>query len=1026
MSAEGIRLLLNEYVSHGLYLVELRAADKCPVHQGWNTREGCERTTRSVDFATRVAAGKASVGLALAYSGRVAVDLDDIESARKWFADHGIDLGALITAPDAVRRESGRPNRTLLLYRVSAPLRTRKIPEAGIEFLCATSQGLTTQIVIPPSINPKSRQRYEWRGNWRDPPELPEALRAAWESVGAADVNPERKATSPDEKEGIVGAICRAYDPREEFPHSALAPDLYATMCENFEPQVGGGFAYLKAVSGRKDGGKILPDGSLQIFNATWPGAADGGSANVFDVTREACFGHLDAPEDRRLPPYKRPSHAAIVEALRDEPAVRADWVAQEFPPLPDEPAAADTAGNAAVSDEVLRKVPEPQHVCTDLANAKRLEWAFGKKLRSVAGTFYWYTGTHWARDLNNEAARCAANLSKIVSTEADKARAEAEEAYDKWQAAIAADPSRKKAAEEHPRKYALEKMPEHQPFAELTKLAEALKSWSKTCEMKHCQDAALAELKCLLTLDPQKLDRDPWLLNCKSGTLDLRTGEIRPHHPADFITRCAPVAFDPDAKAPAFERFIRDIVNGDEHVVRFLQRWFGYACTGSTREHHIVIHWGAGRNGKGTLIELLHTILGEYAGTAPQHLLADTGRGFERHPSEVMELMGKRLVTAHESDEGAVLREGFLKQATGGDRLKGRFMHKDFIEFPPTHKLQLLTNHKPLVKGQDYAIWNRILLVRYPRKHGSATDITEGRATHLLDVTLPDKLRAEHEGILAWLVRGALEWYRAGLQPPDAVRKASREYQSEQDRVGQFVTECCVLVANARTVLNGDGVWSASLYDAYTSWCRQRGFTWLASGRFKQELLDRPGIRYCEWKEGGAGTNRKGRKTMRGLAGIRLRTDDDDGEDNAGEPGPAASSDPQCESVQRPPGPLAEEREPAAQQQVAPTRTEAPRGNGHDTNDWSSSEGEADFPAPKVEAPMPSAQTTTTVAVEQLRIPSKWKERLRAAGCDTAQSVERASDAKLMAATWLTNGGTLQALRDEARRAQREAQGAP
>jgi P4 family phage/plasmid primase-like protien len=1018
MSAEGIRPLLNEYVSHGLYLVELRAADKCPVHRAWNTREVCERTTRSDDFATRVAAGKASVGLALAYSGRVAVDLDDIESARKWFADHGIDLGALMNAPDAVRRESGRPNRTLLLYRVSAPLRTRKIPGAGIEFLCATSQGLTTQIVIPPSINPKSRQRYEWRGNWRDPPELPETLRAAWESVGAADVNPERRATPPDEKEGIVGAICRAYDPREEFPHSALPPDLYATMCENFEPQLGGGFAYLKAVSGRMDGGKILPDGSLQIFNATWPGAADGGSANVFDVTREACFGHLDTPEDRKLPAHKRPSHAAIVEALCDEPAVRADWVAQEFPPLPDEPAGADTVGNAPVSDELVRKVPEPQHVCTDLANAKRLERAFGKRLISVAGTFYWWTGTHWARDLNNEAARCAANLSKIVSKEAEKARAEAEEAYDVWQAAIAADPSRKKAAEEHPRKYALEKMPEHKAFAELTKLAEALKSWSKTCEMKHCQDAALAELKCLLTLDPQKLDRDPWLTTCKSGTIDLRTAEIRPHDPADFITRCAPVAFDPNAKAPAFERFIKDIVDGDEHVVRFLQRWFGYACTGSTREHRIVIHWGAGRNGKGTLIELLHTILGEYAGTAPQHLLADAGRGSERHPTEVMELMGKRLVTAHESDEGAVLREGFVKQATGGDRLKGRFMHKDFIEFTPTHKLQLLTNHKPLVKGQDYAIWNRILLVRYPRKHGNATDIEEGRATHPIDVTLPDKLREEHEGIFAWLVRGALEWYRKGLQPPDAVREASREYQSEQDRVGQFITECCVLLANARTVLNGDSVWSSSsLYDAYTSWCRQRGFTWLASGRFKQELLDRPGIRYCEWKEGGAGTNRKGRKTMRGLEGIRLRTDDDDEEDEY-EPAAEDEHEPAAE----------DEHEPAAQRQVAPTRTEASRGNGHDTDDRlsagePSSEIAADPPAAQVAPPMASAKANTTVSVEQLRIPSKWKERLRAAGCDTAQSVEKASDAKLMAATRLINGGTLQALRDEARRAQREAQ---
>ena len=250
------------------------------------------------------------------------MDIDDIKKARVWFAQNGIELDALINATDAVRRESGRPNRTLLLYRVSAPLRTRKVSDAGIEFLCATSQGLTTQIAIPPSVNPKSRRRYEWIGDWRQPPELPDGLRTVWESIGATEVDPDRKATPPDEKRGIVGAICRAYDPREEFPHSALPATLYEAMCESFGPGTGDRCAYLKATSGRADGVKVLEDGAIQLFDATFPGAA--GSMNIFDVMRIALYGS-DSTEDLARPMQERSGYRSLVQALRDERRVQAD-----------------------------------------------------------------------------------------------------------------------------------------------------------------------------------------------------------------------------------------------------------------------------------------------------------------------------------------------------------------------------------------------------------------------------------------------------------------------------------------------------------------------------------------------------------------------------------------------------------------------------------------------------------------------------------------------------------------------------
>jgi putative DNA primase/helicase len=228
-------------------------------------------------------------------------------------------------------------------------------------------------------------------------------------------------------------------------------------------------------------------------------------------------------------------------------------------------------------------------------------------------------------------------------------------------------------------------------------------------------------------------------------------------------------------------------------------------------------------------------------------------------------------MVTAHENDEAATLREGFVKQATGGDTLKGRWMRADFFEFKPTHKLQLLTNHRPVIKGQDFGIWRRILLVDYPVKFGSKEDVAEGRATNEKDTTLPDTLRQESEGILAWIVRGAIEWYRDGLKLPDSVIASGRAYQSEQDRARQFVDECCILDEHTWSAFTG----GFGLYPAYKSWCQVSGYSALGKGRFIQEL-ERvvPFFRKAENKrmEGGV------RKTLNGAYGLRVNFDGDGG----------------------------------------------------------------------------------------------------------------------------------------------------
>jgi putative DNA primase/helicase len=191
--------------------------------------------------------------------------------------------------------------------------------------------------------------------------------------------------------------------------------------------------------------------------------------------------------------------------------------------------------------------------------------------------------------------------------------------------------------------------------------------------------------------------------------------------------------------------------------------------------------------------------------------------------------------------------------------------MGRNFFKFSPTHKLQMLTNHKPVIKGSDHGIWRRILLLQYPQKFGTAAEIAAGRATKLVDTSLKGALRAEREGIFAWLVQGAIDWYRDGLQPPASVLEAGEAYRLEQDRVAQFVHECCVLEADTWSPFSGAFV---GLYAAYGGWCRESGYLALGMKKFVDELARVvPKFRKAERKLSADGV----RKTVNGAYGVRV-----------------------------------------------------------------------------------------------------------------------------------------------------------
>ena len=304
----------------------------------------------------------------------------------------------------------------------------------------------------------------------------------------------------------------------------------------------------------------------------------------------------------------------------------------------------------------------------------------------------------------------------------------------------------------------------------------------------------------------PDKFDTDQWALNCTNGTLDLRSGELRPHNRGDLLTNLCPVEFDPAATCPSWDRMVQTILGGDAELIAFVQRAVGFSLTGSVAEQMLFLLWGHGANGKSTFLNAILGMLGpDYGMQAPDGLLL--AKRHDSHPTERADLFGKRLVSSAEVEDGRRLNEALVKQLTGGDRVRGRHMREDFWEFEPTHKLWLAVNHKPVIRGTDHGIWRRVKLIPFT--------VTIGPEDQ--DKDLPAKLKAELPGILAWAVRGCLDWQQHGLGEPEAVRAAVAQYRGEMDVLGTFLTECCV-EGKGCTARAGD------VYAAYKKWCEANG----------------------------------------------------------------------------------------------------------------------------------------------------------------------------------------------------------
>jgi len=407
---------------------------------------------------------------------------------------------------------------------------------------------------------------------------------------------------------------------------------------------------------------------------------------------------------------------------------------------------------------------PAEELRCTDMGNGYRFARRHRLNVRYnyVSGKWYVFDGRRWLEDNSGEVYRLAKETAINILIEA--AHTENED--------------RRKA---------------------LAKWASVSEGDSKLRAMLH-----MAESELPVKLDV--FDADPMLFNCANGTIDLRTGSLRPHRREDMLTKLSPVAYDVEAQPGRWLAFLDRVFAGDQQLIKFIQKAVGYSLAGDTSEQCLFICHGVGANGKSVLLKTIGVLTADYGQQVRTETLMI--RPYATVSNDIAILRGARFISATETDDGQKLAESTVKQLTGGDAVRARFLFQESFQFTPQFKIWLAANHKPEIRGNDHAIWRRIRLVPFNVIIPKAE-----QNPHFFESELEEEL----PGILAWAVEGCLRWQREGLGEPEAVTKATADYREEQDAIAGFLSEKCVVGEHYQ-------VTAKEIYYAYKTWCISNG----------------------------------------------------------------------------------------------------------------------------------------------------------------------------------------------------------
>lgn len=439
--------------------------------------------------------------------------------------------------------------------------------------------------------------------------------------------------------------------------------------------------------------------------------------------------------------------------------------------------------GKVGISDEVKKKAYD----ATDTGNAHRLYDKFGNILKYSYNRRRWYfwTGKAWTIDESGEVKKLADEICEDLK----------KEAYT--------------IADEDLQEAALK-------FAKRTAGSTPKENMIKECQ--HLED---------IPASPEDFDAYADFLNCQNGVVNLRNGELMPHDSRLMLSKITNCEYDTKKRKPKrWLQFLDEITNGDKALQEYIQRSVGYSISGSNKEQCAYFLYGMGNNGKSTFLDTIADMLGDYASNAQpdtlmlQSKVGSLGGGAN---SDIARLKSARFVTCEEPTEGVRLNEGLLKQLTGGSKVTCRFLYGDEFEYTPEFKIWVATNHKPVVRGTDVGIWRRIKLIPFE------VNIPKEK----VDKNLKYKLRQEFPQILAWAVEGCMKWQAEGLQEPESVLEATKDYKQEMDLIAGFIEQCVMINYDS-----DEKVMGADLFAIYRAWAKANNEWEMTAKRFGMEIV--------------------------------------------------------------------------------------------------------------------------------------------------------------------------------------------
>ncbi len=460
---------------------------------------------------------------------------------------------------------------------------------------------------------------------------------------------------------------------------------------------------------------------------------------------------------------------------------------------------------------ELVNKTTESiQYQLTELGNSERFADQYANKVRfnHTSGRWHIWNGRYWEEDRTNKIMQLAKKTIRNLYNEA-------------------------KSIQQDTKKQEL--------------IKHALKSESKA-QLQAM--VALASSDQRIRCENSDFDSDVYLFNLKNGTYNLKTNEFLPHSPSNMLSKCAGVEYEPDADAICFEASLHTMFVTYENsqvfgldTIKFVQKSLGLSLCGAHLEEALFFCHGAGKNGKSVFFNVIKMVFGDYFQKAPTEMLLLKNN--DSIPNDVARLPGSRLVVAEELPDNRSFDENKIKNLTGGDQITARFMHKDYFDFKPTHTLWLYGNHKPRVKGTDEGIWRRLHMI--PFTNTIPKEEQRPQAELMADFDL------EKNGIFNWILEGWKLYLKEGLKPPENVVNATKEYRDEEDRLADFVAECCDLQPANKVI-------ASDLLDAYLNWCNKTKEIPMPKNKFYRAIENREGI-----------SSERGTKNAKYLIGIDL-----------------------------------------------------------------------------------------------------------------------------------------------------------